>query len=130
MTQASLNSKNLISVLQRAAADLSRHIEELRALDAIIGDGDLGVTVDLISKALQEYLASPETEDIGKLLTGCGMRINKASPSTFGTLLAIGFMGAGKAVMGKQEIVTQDLTMMGKNAIASIQKMSKAEVGD
>lgn len=130
MTPTSLNAKNLISVLQKVASDLPSHVEELRTLDAIIGDGDLGVTVDLISKALQDHLVSPETEDIGKLLMGCGMRINKANPSTFATLLTMGFMGAGKAVLGKQEIGIQDLTLMGENAIASIQKMGKSEVGD
>ena len=130
MTLTSLNAKNLITVLQKVASDLPGHTEELRGLDAIIGDGDLGVTVDLISKALQEHLVSPETEDIGKLLMGCGMDINKANPSTFATLLTMGFMGAGKAVLGKQEIGMQDLAVMGKNAVAGIQKMGKAEVGD
>ena len=33
----------------------------------------------------------------------CGMQINKASPSTFGTLLASAFMEAGKAVLGRKK---------------------------
>ena len=130
MNQNSFNAKNIVTLLHKVAADLPGHIEEIRSLDALLGDGDLGITVDLISKALQKYLISPDTESIGKLLIGCGMRINKATPSTFATLLTMGFMGAGKALADKQEIGIQDLTLIGKNTIAGIQKMGKAEIGD
>jgi dihydroxyacetone kinase-like protein len=83
MARTALSTKQFISILQNLALDLPCHTEELRSLDAIIGDGDLGVTINLICKALQDYLIAPETEDMGKLLIGAGMRINKANPSTF-----------------------------------------------
>ncbi len=104
MTQTMFNSANIVSILKQVASDLRNHNEELRQLDAIIGDGDLGVTMELGSKAISEYLASPDEEDIGKLLNKCGMHFNNACPSTFGTLVASAFMGAGKAVIGKKEI--------------------------
>lgn len=130
MNQISLNAEYLVSVLRKVASDLPGHVEEFRSLDAIIGDGDLGITTDIFSKTLKDYLASSDTEDIGKLLTGCAMRVNQASPSTFGTLLSMGFMGAGKAVAGKQEAGMQDLLAMGESAVAGIKKMGKAEAGD
>ncbi len=49
-------------------------------MDAIIGDGDMGVTVELGSMAMADYLANPGEEDIGKLLMKCGMQINKSTP--------------------------------------------------
>jgi dihydroxyacetone kinase-like protein len=130
MAETLFKTSDLISILKKVAADLPTHVEELRSLDALLGDGDLGVTVNLMSKAIGDYLASPEAEDMGKLLVGLGMRINKANPSTFGTLITMGFMGAGKAIMGKQEVNIDDLISMGKNAVAGIQKMGKAEVGE
>ena len=130
MRSNSLNVKKVVTLLQKVAADLPGHIEEIRSLDALLGDGDLGITLDLISKALGEYLISPDMESIGKLLIGCGMRINKATPSTFATLLTMGCLGAGKALTDKQEIGIQDLASIGKNAISGIQKLGKAEVGD
>ncbi len=125
-----LTTTSIISVLKEVASDFRNHGEELRQLDAVIGDGDLGVTVELGSKALLEYLASPVEDDIGQLLAKCGLQFNKASPSTFGTLLASAFMGAGKAAMGKTKIEIEELGMIADGAVDGIKKRGKSEVGD
>ena len=125
-----LTATDILSLLKEIAADFEGHSEELRQLDAIIGDGDLGVTVELGSKALREYLSSPDESNIGQLLAKCGLQFNKASPSTFGTLLASAFMGAGKAAMGKERIEIEDLGLMADGAVDGIKKRGKAEVGD
>ena len=125
-----ITSIDIVSILKGVVSDFESHNEELRQLDAIIGDGDLGVTVDLGSKALRDYLSSVDEINIGQLLANCGLQFNKASPSTFGTLLASAFMGAGKAVMGKAEIKNEDLGLMGDGAVEGIKKRGKAEVGD
>ena len=125
-----LTTTSIISVLKEVASDFRNHSEELRQLDAVIGDGDLGVTVELGSKALLEYLASPVEDDIGQLLAKCGLQFNKASPSTFGTLLASAFMGAGKVAMGKAKIETEELGMIADGAVDGIKKRGKSEVGD
>ena len=106
------------------------HVEELRQLDSELGDGDLGITIDLVCKALREYLPNSGTEDIGKLLMNCAAKINQANPSTFGTLLSAGFMGAAKAALGKQFLTLEDLVTVGNGAVAGIQKLGKADVGD
>ncbi len=125
-----LTTANIVSILKEVASDFKSHSEELRQLDAVIGDGDLGVTVELGSKGLSEYLTSPVPEDVGQLLAQCGLQFNKASPSTFGTLLASAFMGAGKAAMGKKTIEVDDLALLADGAVDSIKRRGKAEVGD
>jgi phosphoenolpyruvate---glycerone phosphotransferase subunit DhaL len=125
-----LSAANIITVLKKTADAWRRHSDELRQLDAVIGDGDLGVTVELGSMTMADYLANPGEEDIGKLLMKCGMQINKSTPSTFGTLLASAFMEAGKAVLGCKEIQVEDLLLVGQRAIDGIKKRGKAEVGD
>jgi dihydroxyacetone kinase-like protein len=125
-----INTATLIAILKETAADWSRHSDELRQLDAIIGDGDMGVTVELGSKAMTDYLTNPGEEDIGKLLMKCGMQVNKASPSTFGTLLASAFMEAGKTALGRKEIQVKDLVLVGHGAVDGVKKRGKAEVGD
>jgi dihydroxyacetone kinase len=125
-----INTATLIDILKDTAVGWSRNSDELRRLDSIAGDGDLGVTVELASKAMTDYLTNPGEEDIGKLLMKSGMQINKASPSTFGTLLASAFMEAGKVVLGRKEITVDDLVILGKGAVEGVQKRGKAEVGD
>ena len=125
-----LTTSNIIAILKAAASDFESHSEELRQLDAVIGDGDLGVTVELGSKALREYLASPDEGNISQLLMKCGLQFNKASPSTFGTLLASAFMGASKAAARQEKIEIKDFGPMGDGAVDGVKKRGKAEVGD
>jgi phosphoenolpyruvate---glycerone phosphotransferase subunit DhaL len=125
-----LDTKAIIAILKETAAGFSQHAEPVQKLDAMIADGDMGVTVELASKAMTDYLANPGEDDIGKLLMKCGMQINKMSPSTFGTLLAAAFVEAGKAVLGKTAIEFNDLLTLGRGAVDGIKKRGKAEVGD
>jgi phosphoenolpyruvate---glycerone phosphotransferase subunit DhaL len=125
-----LKRADLISILIKVAGDMKGHVDPLRDLDAVMGDGDLGVTVGMGSDALIAYLAAPDETDLGKMLVKCGMNINKVNPSTFGTLQASALMGAGKAVINKTEITVEDLIAMGNGAIDGIKKRGKAEVGD
>ena len=129
MSPLTIDAAGMAVILKNLASDMKEHCEELWELDAKVGDGDLGVTVELISKALSEYLVSTEEEDVGKLLMQCGMSINRANPSTFATLLASAFMGGGKVVMGKTSIEPPELVLIGEGAIENIKKRGKAEVG-
>ncbi len=130
MTDARLTFSEIVELLKKMAVDMSGHIEELRELDAASGDGDLGVTIELGANAMIAYLNAPDETDIGKMLAKLGMNANKANPSTFGTLLASAFMGAGKAVQGKPEITEADLVLMGLGAVEGVKKRGKAEPGD
>jgi dihydroxyacetone kinase-like protein len=125
-----ITQQDLISVLKNTAMDLKEHVDELRDLDAALGDGDLGVTIELGSNAMLAFLSTQNEADIGRMLVKMGMDINKVNPSTFGTLLASAFMGAGKATQGKTAIDAGDLLAMGNGAIDSIKKRGKAEAGD
>jgi len=135
-----ISSRDFAAILAPTAADLRQHVDELRDLDAALGDGDLGVTVELGCKAMSVYLEANTETDIGRMLIQLGMHINRANPSTFGTLLASAFMGAGRAVqfnsqlansqLAKSELTADDLLRMGDGAIDAIKKRGKAEAGD
>ena len=45
MTGIKLNRADLTSVLIKVAGDMKGHVDQLRDLDAVMGDGDLGVTI-------------------------------------------------------------------------------------
>ncbi|MFZ1913648.1 MAG: dihydroxyacetone kinase subunit L [Dehalococcoidales bacterium] len=125
-----LNVSTLKKLLTETAAEWRTHSDTLQKLDSILGDGDIGVTVDLGGKAIIDYIAAPTDDDIGKILMKCGMSINKASPSTFGTLLASAFMEAGKGQVGKKEIDLKDLGLVGQGAVDGIKKRGGANVGE
>jgi dihydroxyacetone kinase-like protein len=125
-----LNAASLKTVLKETAAEWRSHSDTLQQLDSILGDGDIGVTVDLGGKAIIDCVASLSDDDIGKILMKCGMSVNKASPSTFGTLLASAFMEAGKGLLGRKEIDINDLALAGQGAIEGIKKRGGAVIGE
>jgi phosphoenolpyruvate---glycerone phosphotransferase subunit DhaL len=118
------------TILAGLATDMKQHVEELRELDAALGDGDLGVTVGLAADAVEQAVSAGVDDEPGGLLTRCGTGIRKQSPSTFGTLLGSAFVEAGRAVAGKRELTADDLGLMGAAAVAGVRRWGKAEVGD
>jgi dihydroxyacetone kinase-like protein len=130
MSPLALESTDLCRVLGQIAAGLAAHSEEIRELDAKVGDGDLGITVGLIAKALTGFAETTSEVDIGRLLMHCGIAVNRSNPSTFATILASGFMGGGKAVVGKTSVGLSDWVAIGESAVDSMQGRGKASVGD
>jgi len=130
MDNFSISQNDFVGLLQQVASGMQQHIDELRDLDAALGDGDLGVTMELGAKAMKAYLSAPVDPDTGRMLAKLGMDINKVNPSTFGTLLASAFMGAGKAVQSKTDLKLEDLLLMGNGAVDAVKKRGKAEAGD
>lgn len=130
MTASGITTDKLANILKETVTELQAHAEELRELDSMIGDGDLGVTVNLLSKAVSDYVASSHETDVGRFLALCGPYINRSNPSTFGTILALAFMGGGKKVIGKDAISVSDLVLIGEGAVENIQEKGKASVGD
>jgi phosphoenolpyruvate---glycerone phosphotransferase subunit DhaL len=117
-------------ILEGVASDMKQHVEELRELDAVLGDGDLGITVDMAADAMLQAVAAGKADDAGRLMSRCGASIRRASPSTFGTLLGSAFVEAGRVVEGKPSVTIADLGSMGVGAVAGVRKWGKAEVGD
>jgi len=108
----------------------NNHIDEIRELDATIGDGDLGITISKGAAAVIEALENCQDKDVGKVLKKTGMAFMEANPSTFAVLGGTAFMYAGKVVSGKEEIEINDLPKIVNSAIRGIQKRGKAKTGE
>jgi dihydroxyacetone kinase len=82
----------IVAIVERVQAEAGN----LNSLDAVAGDGDLGVTMDLAARAVLEVLPSIEDQPLSAVLTACGTAIARKAPSTGGTLLATGLLRAGR----------------------------------
>ncbi len=96
----------LLDVLGR----MPSHADELRDLDAALGDGDLGVTVAAGSAAAAEAIARDPAAPDADLLRRAGAAFASANPSTFAALV-------GGAVVAAAGTVTGSL-LDGGNAVA------------
>jgi dihydroxyacetone kinase-like protein len=128
-----LPQAKLVELLQQVAEDMIAAETELQALDAALGDGDLGVTTKMGFQAIREVCQqSGETQhaDIGSLLRAAGTTFMNANASTMGTLMGTAWLRAGKVAAGKTSVTLSDAVAMCRAAAEGIRQRGKAQLGD
>jgi dihydroxyacetone kinase-like protein len=128
--RTTISSADLLAAIRKMADDLEAQKDYLCQLDAAVGDGDQGVTMAIGFRAVRNALPSLEGQDIGTLVTKCGLTFNGTAASTIGALIATACMRAGREAKGRQEIGLAELAAMVAAAEAGIRERGKAQVGD
>ena len=127
----SMSCNDIRALLVRALEALPAHTEELRELDAALGDGDLGITVQKGSAAVVKALAAlPDDAAMSDLLRGAGQAFSTANPSTFAALIGGGLLAAAKTMVDKHEVGKDDALAIGRAVAARIIERGKSQVGD
>ncbi len=112
---------------------MSRERDKLIEMDSLVGDGDLGITMDKAFSAgcaeIEVMLAGGEV-DPAKLLMKAGMKMASAAPSTMGTLMGSGFLSGGKALKGVEALGTPELAAFFRAFLEVVEQRGKAKVGD
>jgi dihydroxyacetone kinase-like protein len=130
MAETEITSQDILFTLEQMCSDMIGKKDSLRELDAQIGDGDLGITMELGCNSIVEGLGALQDADIGTILARSGMAFTKAAPSTFGILMASLLMAAGKPVMKKESIGMTELVEVADGAEQGVRNRGKADVGD
>ena len=126
-----MTGEQLRTLLDRAFETLGGSEEELRDLDAAVGDGDLGITVSRGSIAAREAMRSlPEASTPAEILRALATAISSASPSSFGALVASGLLAASRSVAGSRTLSKDDVVTIAQQAEAAVQKRGKSALGD
>lgn len=122
--------EQLANLLLIVADEIVANRERLTEIDSKLGDGDMGVSMDKAAQALVKTVKESEETLPGKLLIQCGMAINRAAPSTLGTLLSVGFMAVGKE-MGGSALIAESFVARAPMVLANaISLRGKAKEGD
>lgn len=127
---SSLTLHELVSVLDKALVSLGEQREVLRDLDAAVGDGDLGITVDKGSQAVRAALVAQPPQTVGNLLRISGAAFAKANPSTMAALVGAGLLAAAKTAADQCSWTPELGEEVGRAAMARIAERGKAELGD
>jgi phosphoenolpyruvate---glycerone phosphotransferase subunit DhaL len=115
----------------RSLERLSAHTDELRDLDAALGDGDLGITVQAGSVAVVKALAALSAEaSVAEVLLAAGKAFSTANPSTFAALVGGGLLAAAKPMAGKDSVGKAEALAIGRAVAARIIERGKSQVGD
>ena len=125
-----LSSEQVRAGLATMARALMAHADELNALDAAAGDGDLGVTMRLGCQAVLDELAGLDAADVATICLRAGMAFNRAAASTMGALIATAGMRASKEAKGAS---AADLSLVARMVAAAelgIRERGKAQPCD
>ncbi len=126
-----MTGNDLRRILDRAFEILAGSEEELRDLDAAVGDGDLGITVARGSSAAREAMRSlPDAPAPAEVLRALASAISSASPSSFGALVASALLAASRSVAGSASLSRDDVVTIARQAAAAVEKRGKSTLGD
>ena len=124
-----LTTQVLRNGLERVIERLEACADELNALDAQLGDGDLGVTMVRGARAVAAELPNLPA-DVGMALLKCAQAFTKLSGSTYGTLLATGLMSAAKATKGRTDVPWAEISALLGKALEAMTQRSGGQLGD
>lgn len=115
-------------------ANLARTFEQeketLGQLDAVLGDGDHGVGMARGFTKANELVQASQASDVGNLFQMAGRAFMSSTGGASGSLFAMIFLELGKACLHKQTLDTSSLTLGITNAVATIKRLGKSDVGD
>lgn len=115
--------------LARWCDALENAAPELNALDARLGDGDLGATLEKCARNVRETLPGAHMR-FDALFKGCASACAKASGSSFGTLLAVAFLTAAKTVGEVKALDTPAVVRLLDACVAELAARGGAKLGD
>lgn len=125
-----MNPRQLRDLLVAAMPVLAGARDELRALDAAIGDGDLGITVGDGAAAVRAALLVAEPASAAAVLRTAARAFAKANPSTMSALTAAGLLAAARE-LGEQTTLDRAAAIRLLAAAAgAVAERGGAEPGD
>ncbi|WP_431513383.1 DAK2 domain-containing protein [Variovorax sp. DAIF25] len=119
----------LARAVPRWCAAMHAAAPELNALDGRLGDADLGATLDKCATLMEQALPGLP-DSLEGIFKRCAQASAKASGSSFGTLLTVALMTAGKHCAGRESLSTQDVAALLSEVIAMLSARGGAALGD
>lgn len=128
--KTSADAQDIVRLLDIIAKEMSANRPKLIELDSVIGDGDLGITMEKGFAAAATVARASVTQEPGMILMKAGMEIVKIAPSTMGTLMGTGLMRGGKAVTGRTTLSVADMKAFLRAFLSGIMERGKAKPGE
>jgi dihydroxyacetone kinase-like protein len=117
-------------MLGAAAERIRANHAMLSELDSHGGDGDHGTTMVRAMAQLEKGIDDAPAEDLKALFHSVAWAIMGSDGGATGPLFGAFFMGMAEAAEGREVLDAEGLATAFESALASIQKYSKAQVGD
>lgn len=130
MTRPTITGRVFEQALLLAGDRVIAAREELCALDAAAGDGDLGATLAVGFGHVRNALdADPDGGEIGAMLAKAGGELARKAPSTIGALLATAFLRAGTTLSGVEGMQASEVAILLRVAATAVAERGGAAAG-
>jgi dihydroxyacetone kinase-like protein len=130
LTEATLRSATIAAWMVEAGAAVRAHRDQLTQLDAAIGDGDHGTNMVRGFDAVEQALAGRGEDAPGRVLITSGKTLVATVGGASGPLWGSAFRRAGRSLDEAAEIDGAQLAAALDAALAAIQELGAAELGD
>jgi dihydroxyacetone kinase-like protein len=124
-----ISARDFKQALIRAGDRVCETRDELCALDAAAGDGDLGATLATGFTYVREALEESDEGAPSAMLTLVGLQLARKAPSTIGALLASAFLRAGKELNGVSDLQAGHVAAMLAATAAAVAERGGATIG-
>lgn len=117
------------AVLLRSSAEaVSDHLDELTALDAVVGDGDHGVNLRAGMEAVVARLDHDDAQSASETLVAAGEAIQRSMAGAAGLLFGRFFVVGGEAVDDRFDGAAVAIVL--DSGTTEVRRRGKAAVGD
>ena len=127
MTVSKQDVLGWLSALQKVFAE---NRQRLTDLDAAVGDGDFGISLDRGFTAVQAELTVKPPADLRAVFQNVASVLIKTMGGTSGPLLGTFFLRAGATCADKSELAAADVVALFQAGVDGIQQRGKAALGD
>ena len=104
--------------------------QQLTDLDAAVGDGDFGISLDRGFTAVQAELSAHPPSDLRAAFQNVATILIKTMGGSAGPLLGTFFLRAGASCADKSELGPADVVALFQAGVDGIQQRGKAAAGD
>ena len=125
-----MNAQDTKLLFSNLVETFEQEKERLGDLDAILGDGDHGVSMANGFGKASEAIQDSTSEDVGELFQNAGRALMSGIGGASGPLFAMVLIELGKASLGAKELSAEAFSIGVAGAAAAVQRLGKAEVGD
>jgi phosphoenolpyruvate---glycerone phosphotransferase subunit DhaL len=116
-----------LNALQKVFAE---NRQRLTDLDAAVGDGDFGISLDRGFTAVQEELSANPPADLRAVFQKVANVLIKTMGGSSGPLFGTFFLRAGAACADKSELAPADVVALFQAGVDGLQQRGKAALGD
>jgi phosphoenolpyruvate---glycerone phosphotransferase subunit DhaL len=125
-----VNTQDVLRWLDALQKVFAENRQQLTDLDAAVGDGDLGISLDRGFTAVQAELSAKPPVDLRSAFQSVATTLIRVMGGTSGPLLGTFFLRAGTACADKSELAPADVVALFQAGVEGLQQRGKAALGD